>query len=139
MASESDGLAVSPALREQLLQLATAASRPKGTILFRRGQRCAGVFLVRAGRVRLELDAPSWAFPPRIVGADCVLGLPAALADAPYSLTAEVIEDADLACIPQMALCECLRLNAQFCFEVMEILSHEISSTRAAMKQKTPR
>jgi len=139
MGSGSEDPAISSALREQLLQLSTPASKSKGTILFRRGEVCVGVFLICKGKVRLALDAPSWAFPPRILGPGCVAGLPAALADSPYSLSAEVVEDAELACISQRALCECLRQNAKLCFEVMDILSHEISSTRSAMKQKAPR
>jgi CRP-like cAMP-binding protein len=134
MRAGSDGLVVSSALREQLLGLATAVSRPKGTVLFRRGDACAGVFLICTGRVRLSLDATNPAFPSRILGAGCVVGLPSAVACSNYSLMAEVIEKAELACVSQKALNDCLRQNSKLCFEVMNILSHEISAARSAIK-----
>jgi CRP/FNR family transcriptional regulator, dissimilatory nitrate respiration regulator len=134
MVSRSDGLVVSPALSEQLLLLSTAVLKPKGTTLFQRGDACAGLFLIRKGKVRLSLDDTSAVFRPRIVGEGSVVGLPAAVAGSDYSLTAEVIEDAELACVPQEALAECLRQDSALCFEVMDILSHEISQTRLAIK-----
>jgi CRP/FNR family transcriptional regulator len=134
MGSGSDGLVVSAALRDQLLALSTPVSKPKGAILFRRGDACAGVFLICSGKVRLSLEAAGTAFRPRILGAGSVVGLPSAVGGSHYSLTAEVLEDAELACVSQNALTECLRQNSVFCFEVMSILSHEISETRSVLK-----
>jgi len=134
MGSDSEGLVVSAALREQLLILSTAVSRPKGTVLFSRGDACAGVFLICSGKVRLALDVADSAFRPRILGAGCVVGLPSAVGGSNYSLTAEVLEDAELACVSQKALTDCLLENPVLCFEVMSILSNEISETRSALK-----
>jgi CRP-like cAMP-binding protein len=134
MGSGSDGLVVSAALRDQLLALSTAVSKPKGTVLFRRGDACAGMFLICSGKVCLSLEAADTAFRPRILGAGSVVGLPAAVGGSNYSLTAEVLEDAELACVSQKALADCLRQNSALCFEVMSILSNEISETRSALK-----
>lgn len=134
MGSSSDGLVVSAALREQLLALSTTVSKPKGAMLFRRGDACAGMFLICKGKVRLSLDDTNTVFRPRIMGEGCVVGLPAAVAGTTYSLSAEVIESADLACVPQTTLGDFLRQNSSLCFEVMSILSHEISETRSAIK-----
>jgi len=134
MVSTSDGLIVSSALSQQLSLISTALSKRKGEMLFRRGDACAGVFLIRQGKVRLSLDDTTAFFRPRILGEGSVVGLPAAVANAPYSLTAEVVEDAELACVPQKVLADCLRQNAALCFEVMDILSHEISTTRSVIK-----
>ncbi len=134
MGSGSECFVVSAALREQLLVLSTAVYRPKGAVLFRRGDACAGIFLICSGRVRLALDVADSAFRPRILGAGCVVGLPSAVGGSNYSLTAEVLDDAELACVSQEALTDCLRQNSVLCFEVMNILSHEISETRSALK-----
>ena len=134
MGSGSDGVVVSSALREQLLSLSTSASKPKGTILFRRGDACSGVFLICKGKVRLVLEDTGPAFPPRILGSGCIVGLPSAIGGSPYSLTAEVVEQAELACVPKLALCECLKQDSQLCFEVMHMLSYEISTARTAIK-----
>jgi len=134
MGSGSDGLVVSAALRDQLLLLSTRVSSPKGRVLFRRGDACTGVFLICSGKVRLSIEAADAAFRPRILVAGSVVGLPSAVGGSHYSLTAEVVEDAELACVSQKALADCLRENPVLCFEVMSILSNEISETRSALK-----
>jgi len=127
-------LIVSAAMREKILQAATIVNKPRGSVLFRRGDAVAGLYLIRSGRVSLAMDAVNRAFPPRILGAGSVVGLPATVAGSPYSLTAEVIEDAELAFVPRQAVVDCLKQNSQLCFEVMDILSSEITGTRSAMK-----
>ena len=134
MASATDGPVVSAVLRTQLLALSKPISKSKGTMLFRRGDPCAGVFLVCKGKVRLFLDHSDALFGPRILGPGSVVGLPAAVAGTPYSLSADIVEDAELACVPQKALAGCLRESPVLCFEVMDILSNEISHTRSAIK-----
>ena len=135
MAGGPGDLVVSPGMREQLLRLATCTSKPKGTVLFRHGDAVRGLFLICSGKVSLALDGVNAAFPPRILRAGSVVGLPATVAGSPYSLTAKVIEDAELAFVPREALVDCLRQNPQLCFEVMDMLSGEISGTRSVLKQ----
>jgi len=136
MAAGPGILVVSVALREELLRLAiSVSSEARGTILFRRGDAVRGLFLIRSGRVSVDLDTGNTAFPPRILGAGAVVGLPATVAGSPYSLTAEVIDDAELAFVPRPAVLSCLQRNPQLCFEVMDLLSGEISGTRTALKQ----
>ena len=135
MAAGPGDLIVSPVMQEQLLRLATSIFKAKGTILFRHGDAVSGLYLIRRGRVSLALDGVSSAFPPRILGVGSVVGLPATVAGSPYSLTAQVLEDADLAFVPREAVVECLRQNPQLCFEVMDMLSGEISGSRFAIKQ----
>lgn len=138
MAERPGDLVVSPALQAQLLPLATALSKTKGSVLFRHGDAVRGVFLIRSGKVRLALDGANSSFPSRILGPGSVAGLPASVAGSPYSLTAEVIEDAELAFVPRETLLECLQKNPQLCFEVMGILSGEISQTRSVLKRGFP-
>jgi len=135
MAAGPGDLVVSPELREQLLRLATCTSKPKGTVLFRHGDAVRGLFLIRSGKVSLALDGANAAFPSRILGAGSVVGLPATVAGSPYSLTAQVIEDAELAFVSRDAVVDCLRQNPDLCFEVMDMLSGEISGTRSALKR----
>jgi CRP-like cAMP-binding protein len=130
-------LTVSQAMKEELLHLGTVVSRRKGTILFARGDAVTGVFLVRGGKVLLALDKINTAFPPRTLGVGSVIGLPAAVGGSPYSLTATVVEDAELTFVPRDALVDCLKQNPSLCFEVMEILSREISGTRYALKRSS--
>jgi CRP/FNR family transcriptional regulator, cyclic AMP receptor protein len=135
MAAGPGDLVVSPEMREQLLCLATCTSKAKGTILFRHGEAVRGLFLIRSGKVSLALDGANASFPSRILGAGSVVGLPATVAGSPYSLTAQVVEDAELAFVPRDAVVDCLRQNPDLCFEVMDMLSGEISGTRFALKR----
>ena len=135
MAAGPGDLVVSPAMQEELLRVATSIFKVKGAILFRHGDAVSGLYLIRRGKVSLTLDGANSAFPPRILGAGSVAGLPATVAGSPYSLTAQVLEDADLAFVSREAVVECLRQNPQLCFEVMDMLSGEISGTRFAIKQ----
>lgn len=135
MAGGSRDLAVSPAMQEEFLRIASPVFKPKGSVLFHHGDAVIGLYLIRSGRVCVGLDGANPAFPPRILGAGSVVGLPATVAGSPYSLTAEVLDDSDLAFVPREAVVDCLRRNPQLCFEVMDMLSIEISGTRFAIKQ----
>lgn len=135
MAARMGDLVVSQAMKDQLLLLGTVVSRRKGTVLFSHGDAVTGVFLIRSGKVLLALDGINPAFPPRTLGAGCVVGLPAAVGGSPYSLTATVVEDAELTFVPRHALVDRLKQNPTLCFEVMDVLSREISGTRWALKR----
>ncbi|MGA7686857.1 MAG: cyclic nucleotide-binding domain-containing protein [Terriglobales bacterium] len=132
-------LLVSAAMRAELLQRATSVlSEAKGTVLFRRGDEVRGLFLIRSGRVSVALDTGSMEYPPRILGPGAVVGLPATVAGSAYKLTAEVVDSAELAFVPRTEMLSCLRGSVDFCFEVMDLLSGEISGTQAALKQARP-
>lgn len=130
------GLVISAAMREELLRLATdVISASKGTVLFQRGDAARGLYLICSGRVSVALDTDYFAYPPRILGPGAVVGLPATVAGSPYSLTAEVVDKAELAFVSRAVMLNCLTTNQQLCFEVMQLLSGEISGTRAALKR----
>jgi len=136
MAGGPGGVVVSAAMREELLRLATdVLSESKGTVLFHRGDPARGLYLICSGRVSVALDANNLAYPARILGPGSVVGLPATVAGSPYSLTAEVVDKAELVFVPRAAVLNCLSTNQALCFEVMQLLSGEISGTRAALKR----
>ncbi|MFY9676666.1 MAG: cyclic nucleotide-binding domain-containing protein [Terriglobales bacterium] len=127
---------VSAAMREELSRRATSTSiEEPGKILFERGDEVRGLYLVRSGKVSLALDSGTVPLPPRITGPGAVLGLPATLSGSPYSMRARVLEKTELVFIPRAAVLECLAANQELCFEVMHLLSGEISETRAALKR----
>ncbi len=135
MAEVPRHLVVSSAMQEQLLSVATVVFKAKDATLFRHGDAVIGLYLIRKGKVSLSLEGANPSFPPRILGPGSVVGLPATIAGTPYSLTARVVEDAELAFVSRDALLDCLRINPPLCFEVMNMLSGEISGTRLAVKQ----
>ena len=135
MAALSRDLLASPDMKNQLERLATIVSRPKGTVLFRRGDAVLGSFLIRRGKVSLRLDGGSSIYPTRVFSAGSLVGLPATVSGAPYSLTAEVVEDAELAFVPRESMMDFLRAQPRLCLQVMDLLSGEISEIRSALKQ----
>jgi CRP-like cAMP-binding protein len=135
MATQGRNLIPSPELKAELEQRAIVVFKPKGTILFRRGEDVSGVFLIRSGRVSLALDCETPLYPARVLGPGAIAGLPATVSGNPYSLTAKVVDDAELAFVPRDAVLECLQNNPPLCFQVMDLLSGEISDIRSAFKQ----
>jgi len=122
-----------PELRLALQAIGSSIERSKNSILFRRGDKPVGVFLVRQGRVSLSLDGTSVA--SRTLGPGSVLGLPATLNRRPYSLTARVTEDCRLDFIGCEAVLRLLRENTFVCFQALQILGSEISDMRRAMDE----
>jgi CRP-like cAMP-binding protein len=74
-------------------------------------------------------------YPPRILGPGAIAGLPATVSGNPYSLNAKVVEDSELAFVPRNAVMACLQNNPLLCFQVMDMLSGEISDIRSAFRQ----
>ena len=139
MATRGSNLIPSPELKAELEQLATIVFKPKGTILFRRGEDVSGIFLIHSGRVSLALDCETTLYPARILGPGAIVGLPATVSGNPYSLTAKVVDDSELAFVSRDAVLECLQNSPLLCFQVMDMLSGEISDIRSAFKNGSSR
>jgi CRP-like cAMP-binding protein len=122
-------------LKAQLESAGSAVQKEKGTFLFRRGDAAAGVYLVVRGEIRLGLERDPRGFPSRLIGEGSVLGLPSTLSNSPYSLTAEVMESSRLIFVAAERLRQLLRDQPQLCFDVMTILTEELTQTRAALEQ----
>jgi CRP/FNR family transcriptional regulator len=125
-----------PGLQTELERLATIVFKPKGTILFRRGDSVSGMFLIRNGQVSLTLDCKNPAYPARTLGPGAIAGLPATVSGNPYSLTAKTVEDSELAFVPRDVALACLHKHPLLCFQVMDMLGGEISDIRSAFKER---
>jgi CRP-like cAMP-binding protein len=135
----ANNLIPSPELQGELEHLATSVLKPAGSFLFRRGDEVSGVFLIRSGRISLALDYETPVYPARILGPGAVTGLPATISGKPYSLTATVVEDSELAFVPRPQVVECLKNNPLLCFQVMDILGDEIADIRSTFKRNGSR
>ena len=119
-------------LRAELIAIAARVSKPRGTVLFNQGEEATGIYLLDQGRVALYLDCGRRNFPTRVVSPGCVIGLPGTLSGTGYSLGAETLEDCTLEFIPRERLLTFLRDHPAYCFQLVELLSREISELRAA-------
>jgi CRP-like cAMP-binding protein len=121
---------LSPDSYRKLHTAARPIRKRKGTVLFRAGQPGRGAYLVRRGQVRMSLGDNPLLYPSRMVGAGSVIGLPATFSGEPYSLTAEAARDCQLEFIPRRRLLELLRQSPKVGFQIVRILSEEISEMR---------
>src|SRR5689334_23468023 len=66
-------------------------------VLFQRGENALGVFVVLSGTVELSLgNERSRQSINRTMGPGTILGLPAAVSEEPYSMTATTLESCEL-------------------------------------------
>lgn len=90
MTSES----ASAHLRSVLEQNTAKVRKPKSAVLFRRGDKASGMFVILSGRVSLDLGVDS--LLARLYGVGALVGLPSTITRQTYSMTATVTEDAEL-------------------------------------------
>ena len=119
------------ALWAALEGVSTRIAVAKGKVLFQQGEAGRGVFLLREGKVRLSLHAAGRKkLPYRIAGPGNILGFPATLSNAPYSLTAENIADCELGFAPAEDVINLLSKRSDLCFQAVEIMAHEVRELR---------
>lgn len=81
-------------LKQALEEGSEGIHRQKSAVLFRPGEKAAGMFLVLGGKVTLDYGADSVC--SRSFGLGALVGLPSTLTSNDYRMTATVTEDADL-------------------------------------------
>jgi CRP-like cAMP-binding protein len=118
--------------------------KPRSTVLFRRGEKAFGVFLVLRGTVSLDFGVDAPTALASACGPGALVGLPASLSRTNYSMTATVTDDAELGFLPLQALVSLLRKHPELCQQLLTILSakvaHSEQETKALLrKERLPR
>jgi CRP-like cAMP-binding protein len=118
--------------------------KPRSTVLFRRGEKAFGVFLVLRGTISLDLGVDASKTLTSACGPGALVGLPASLTRTSYSMTATVTDDAELGFLTTQALASLLRKDPELCQQLLTILSakvtHSEQLTKALLcKEKLPR
>jgi len=112
-------------LQYVLEQRSERIRKPKSTVLFRLGEKAAGMFVVLSGKVSLELGVESAL--GRTCGPGALVGLPSTLTRHNYSMTATVTEDAELGFWSPDALDSLLRKRPELCQPLLAILGEKIA------------
>jgi CRP/FNR family transcriptional regulator len=100
---------------------------PRGTILMREGQPARGVFVLCQGRAKLSVCSESGKrLTLRIAGPGEVLGLSASLSSGPYEVTAETLDNAQVAVVKRKDLLNFLRDHREACLQVVHLLSQDL-------------
>jgi len=115
-------------LRYILEQRSERVHKPKSTVLFRRGDKAFGMFVVLSGKVSLDLGVDSVA--GRSYGAGALVGLPSTITRQDYSMTATVTEDAELGFVSPEALEALLHKCPDLYQPLLVILSEKIAEGR---------
>jgi CRP-like cAMP-binding protein len=126
------------AMQSELHNLLSAASRKQvrpPAVLFMQGDEPCGVYLVCSGRVRLFIRNPVTGAVTfdRTVEPGSMLGLPAVFGDKPYSMSAEVLENTEVAFVPRPRFLEMMQSDGQLCMRCLQLLSDEVRVARNAI------
>ena len=118
---------LSPDLLRALQGMKSVRLFPKGATLFQQGSAVTGLYLVESGEVRILLSASSSQKQLlEVVGPGTVLGLSESMSGEKYRITAEAGEPTTAAFIPRAELLEFLRKHAEYCMEVVRLLSEDL-------------
>jgi CRP-like cAMP-binding protein len=118
---------LSPDLLQALYGIKSARLFPKGATLFQRGSAIAGVYLVERGEVRILLPAGQRQKQLLdVVGPGTVLGLSETMSGGKCRTTAETGGETMVAFIPREEFLEFLREHADFCMQVVRLLSEDL-------------
>jgi len=118
-------------LETKLLGKARNISIQAGALLFNQGDAVTGVYILSKGRARLTLRSiDGKIYLEEIVGCGGLLGLPAAISGTPYSLTAEVLSDSELAFLSREELVRLMQSDVSLSLKLVELLSQEVRAMR---------
>ena len=100
---------------------------PKGTVLFREGQTARAVSLLCRGRVRLSVCSENGRrMTLRVATRGEVLGLSAVMAGGCYEVTAEALEEVQVAVVRRKDLLNFLHGHREVCMQVVNMLSEDL-------------
>jgi CRP-like cAMP-binding protein len=122
----------SPDLQTSLRLHAVTIRKAKTDVLFRRGQKAVGMFVIVRGKVSLDFGVDS-AFA-RVYGPGALVGLPATLTRRNYAMTATVTEAAELVFWSLGDLDSLLQRRSDLCRQLLEILGERMAENQKMMK-----
>ena len=108
--------------------------KQRSTVLFRRGEKAFGVFLVLRGTVRLDFGVDTSTALASACGPGALVGLPASLSRTNYSMTATVTDDAELGFLSLEALVSLLRKHPELCRQLLTILGAKVAQSEQVTK-----
>ncbi len=127
-------LVAEPTLVEALLGIGESVFKPVGTTLFEQGTPAAGVYVLKAGRAALTLkDKTGRDTLIRRATKHAILGLPGVVGEGRYTLTAEVLQDAEFSFIPAARLTSLMLSDPQSAMAIVRLLSEEVRYLRSAI------
>ena len=108
-------------------QLKTTSPYPRGTVLFRESTLPKAIYVLCEGRARLTACSESGRrLTVRLAGPGEVLGLSACLAGSVHEMSAELLDNAQVAMVRRKDLMRFLHDNREACMHVVNLLSQDL-------------
>jgi len=126
------GLRADSELQAMLCHYASqVVERKAEECIFRQGQKPHGFYLIKRGAVRLSMVSTTGQRTlERVVGQGCLVGLPATVNGRPYSLTCEVVEDTEFACLSRRDFSNLMKCETDAAMKLLGLLSNEVQAVR---------
>jgi CRP-like cAMP-binding protein len=116
--------------------------KPRTTVLFRRGEKAFGMFLVLRGMVGLDFGVDVSAGLSGLCGPGTLVGLPATITRGNYAMKATVTDDAELGFLTTQTLESLLREKPELCQLMLGVLSEKLAHaeqvTKAMRRRERP-
>ncbi len=129
----SSSFVADPELFQELKNRAKNISIGPNRVLFRQGDAPIGVYLLRKGTARLSSRSNGEDIFNIKVGAGSLLGLPAVIGMKPYSLTAEVLEGAELSMMSCEDFVTLIQMEPLMPFRLLQVLAAEVRFARETL------
>jgi CRP/FNR family transcriptional regulator len=113
----------------------STARIPRGQLLFDEGQLAHSAFVLCQGRVRLSVGAgPGKKVLLRIAGPGEILGLSASLSGRRHEVTAEALDNLQVAVIQRKNLRRFLQDHCDACLQVLHLLSQDLENAYSRVR-----
>lgn len=120
-------------LCEEIEKWSAPILKRAGEILFRQDERPGYAFFVKSGEIALTMRVSGGGVWSVRAKKGSLAGLPAVVANEPYSMTARVIQDSQICPISRDDLHQLMQQNPRFCCNVLQILAAEVHAARRAL------
>ncbi len=117
-------------LRSFLERLGTALIARRGDRLFEQNKPATGIYLIRSGHVALVAEQGYKRACTQVAGPGELIGLPAVMAGNRFSVTAEVVDPADVVFVPRDIVVRTLSHSPELCMEALDVLAREVQGMR---------
>jgi CRP/FNR family transcriptional regulator, polysaccharide utilization system transcription regulator len=130
---ETSAFAADPEVIKTLEERARPVEFFRDLVLFRQGDPPVGVFVIKDGYAVLTMRSGARIVMLAVTGRGSILGLPAAIGNSAYSLTADVVQNSRVDCVSREDLLDLMRTDPGLSWRLLQILSTEVRAAREAL------
>jgi CRP-like cAMP-binding protein len=117
----------------EIERLSAPVLKREGEILFRQGDAPDFAFLVKSGEIGLTMQVSGDALWTVGAKKGSLVGLPAIVANEPYSMTAKAIRSSQICEVSRDTFHQLMQQNPALCCNVLQILAAEVHAARKAL------